>query len=141
MRIVCPSCSAAYDVPDSLMTAGRSVRCARCGGDWTPVAHVPDEPDLPPPPAPTPAPVATAAAPAAEAVATVRPSAMDRLAAHAALPPPSTRLRLAWAASILLLALLFGAAFAWRSQIVAAWPPSARAYAAFGLHPQPGSTP
>jgi hypothetical protein len=66
---------------------------------------------------------------------------MDRLAAHAPPPPPSTRLRLAWAASILLLALLVGAAFAWRGQIVAAWPPSSRAYAAFGLHPQPESPP
>jgi hypothetical protein len=35
--------------------------------------------------------------------------------------------------------LLAAAGFAWRGQIVAAWPPSARAYAAFGLHPQTGS--
>ena len=38
MRITCPSCSAGYEVPDSLMPAGRIVRCARCGSEWTPVA-------------------------------------------------------------------------------------------------------
>jgi predicted Zn finger-like uncharacterized protein len=129
MRIVCPSCSAAYDVPDSLLTAGRSVRCARCGGDWTPVEAVGPEPE---PPSPPPMPVATA--PMAEVAVVARPSAMERLAAHAALPPPSTRLRLAWVGSLLLLALLIGGAFAWRGRIVAAWPPSARAYAAFGLY-------
>jgi hypothetical protein len=65
-------------------------------------------------------------------------SAMARLAAHPAIPRSSTALRLAWAGSIVLLLLLCAVAFAWRSQIVAAWPPSARAYAAFGLHPQTG---
>jgi predicted Zn finger-like uncharacterized protein len=140
MRIVCPTCSAAYDVPDSLVTAGRSVRCARCGGDWTPVAVAAPEPDLPPPPVAAPAPVPVAEPAAAAVVATARPSAMDRLAAHAALPRPSVRLRLAWVASLVLLALLAGGAYAWRSDVVAAWPASARAYAAFGLHPQTEST-
>ena len=32
------------------MTAGRSVRCARCGGDWTPVEAVAVAPEPPPPP-------------------------------------------------------------------------------------------
>jgi hypothetical protein len=45
---------------------------------------------------------------------------------------------LAWAASIGVLFLLAGAAYAWRDQIVEAWPPSARAYAVFGLQPEPG---
>ena len=60
---------------------------------------------------------------------------MDRLAAQPALPPKSMHLRLAWAGSLLLLMLLFGAAYVWRGDIAAAWPPSARGYAAFGLHP------
>jgi hypothetical protein len=62
---------------------------------------------------------------------------MDRLAAHArpALPPPAIRLQLAWAGSVALLILAGAGAFAWRSQIVDAWPPSARAYAFFGLEP------
>jgi predicted Zn finger-like uncharacterized protein len=136
MRIVCPNCSAAYDVPDSLVTAGRSVRCARCGGDWTPVEVAAPEPDLPSPPIAAPAPVTVAEPPAAPVVASRRLTAMDRLAAHAAFPRPSVRLRLAWVASLVLLVLLAGAAYVWRSDVVAAWPPSARAYAAFGLHPQ-----
>ncbi len=46
MRIVCPSCQAAYEVPDKLLAGSpRKVRCARCGGDWVPE----------PVPAPTPA--------------------------------------------------------------------------------------
>jgi hypothetical protein len=60
---------------------------------------------------------------------------MARLALHPAMRRSSTALRLAWAGSIVLLILLGAVAFAWRTQIVAAWPPSARAYAAFGLHP------
>ncbi|MCX7377561.1 MAG: zinc-ribbon domain-containing protein [Alphaproteobacteria bacterium] len=35
MRILCPSCQAAYEVPDKLLSSGpRKVRCAKCGGDW-----------------------------------------------------------------------------------------------------------
>jgi hypothetical protein len=61
---------------------------------------------------------------------------MERLAAHAAWPQPSNQLRLAWAGSLVVLLLAIGAAYVWRSQIVAEWPPSARAYAVFGLQPQ-----
>ena len=61
---------------------------------------------------------------------------MDRLAAQPALPPKSIHLRLAWAGSLVLLILLLCAAYVWREDVVAAWPPSARGYAAFGLHPQ-----
>ena len=145
MRIECPSCSAAYDVPDSLVTAGRVVRCARCGGDWTPVAAAaapepeapePATPPQPPPQPPPPAPAAVTDGAAAQIETTAHPSAMERLAAHAAWPRPSTQLRLAWAASLVLLVLAAGAAYAWRGQIVAEWPPSARAYALFGLQPQ-----
>lgn len=34
MRITCPACAAAYDVPDRLVGARRRLRCARCGHDW-----------------------------------------------------------------------------------------------------------
>jgi predicted Zn finger-like uncharacterized protein len=138
MRIVCPSCSAAYDVPDAQLTAGRIVRCARCAVEWTPVppAAAPPEAEAPPPPStdePAPPPVRTPEAPLAP---TPRQSAMDRLAAHPVRLQRSTLLRLAWAASLVLLVLAFGAAFAWRDRIVSAWPPSAHAYAALGMHPQ-----
>jgi predicted Zn finger-like uncharacterized protein len=153
MRIACPSCSATYEVPDSLVTVGRVVRCARCGGDWTPVEGTPVQ-DVDPPPraaAPPPPPTEPAAAvverTAAEETAepqttpeTPGPSAMDKLAAHPALPQSRLPLRLAWAASLLLIILAAWSAYALRSQIVDAWPPSARMYAAFGMRIGPGST-
>jgi predicted Zn finger-like uncharacterized protein len=136
MRIVCPSCSAAYEVPDSLVTAGRVVRCARCGGDWTPVVTAPEpvpelavtsvEPGEPAPPA-------VATADGGGGWSSPRPSAMDRLAAHPAGPPSRLPLRLAWAASLVVVGLMIWGGYAWRSQIAAAWPPSTRMYAAFGL--------
>lgn len=148
MRLECPTCQAAYDVPDSLVTAGRVVRCARCGNEWIPVAAVPFEPAPPPPPpvdlSPEPPPAVdnpvvdspVVDSPVVEPTLAPRPSAMDRLAAHPALPPPSTPLTLAWVASIALLVLVAGAVFTWRSQIVAVWPPSARGYAVLGLQPK-----
>jgi predicted Zn finger-like uncharacterized protein len=159
MRLVCPSCSAVYEVPESRIAAGRMVRCARCGSDWIPVTEAPAASfDAEAPPKAEASPLAQAppeaevlapsepaqsTAPSAEGVArrsmvTVSRSAMARLAAHPALPRASTALRLAWAGSIVLLLLLLAVAYAWRSQIVAAWPPSGRAYAAFGLNPQTG---
>jgi predicted Zn finger-like uncharacterized protein len=149
MRIACPSCAAAYDVPDSLVPAGRGVRCARCGSDWTPVQATAPAPDLPPPaseasPLPSSVPETAEArgvsAAAAEPEPAPRLSAMDRLAAHPAWPRSRLRLRLAWAASLLLLALAGWSGYAWRFQIIEVWPPSARMYAAFGVHPATSST-
>lgn len=51
MRIICPSCQAAYEVPESLIGgAARKVRCARCGNEWVPTAEpaTPDAPRKPP---------------------------------------------------------------------------------------------
>jgi predicted Zn finger-like uncharacterized protein len=150
MRIVCPSCSAAYEVPDSLVTAGRTVRCARCGGEWTPVqaGAVERESEITPMEAPPsdfsePVAITTPPAPVSDATPVAEPSprpssAMDRLAVQSAPPSSRLRLRLAWLASLVLLALLCFAAYAWRADIVEAWPPSARMYAAFGMRPSPG---
>ena len=139
MRTACPSCSAAYDVPDSLVPPGRVVRCARCGSEWTPAGPAPPPPDAeaapPPEPEPEPEPIVRRRA-AQVAEPAPRQSAMDVLTAHPALPQPSPRLRLAWAASVLLLVMGAAVAIAWRAQIVESWPPSARMYAAFGMHPQ-----
>jgi len=74
---------------------------------------------MPPAPAPT--------------IAPVRPSAMERLAAQPAIQRPPIALRTAWVTSVLLLVLAVGASLVWRDHIVTAWPPSARAYAMFGL--------
>jgi predicted Zn finger-like uncharacterized protein len=154
MRIVCPSCSADYDVPDSLVTAGRVVRCAACGGEWIPVEVDAAEPDSAPPsalqpPPNDPPPVSGNAVPTAApqeppvdgltiADAVLRPqSAMDRLALHSALPSSRLRLRLAWLASLAVLAFLGWAAYAWRAEISTTWPPSARMYAIFGVQSLP----
>jgi predicted Zn finger-like uncharacterized protein len=150
MRIVCPACSAAYEVPDSLLTAGRNVRCARCGNEWMPVqaATVERESELAPmeaPPSDFSEPVAITApqAPVGDATPIAEPSprpssAMDRLAVQSAPPPSRLQLRLAWFASLVLIALFCIAAYAWRADIVEVWPPSARMYAAFGMRPPPG---
>jgi predicted Zn finger-like uncharacterized protein len=149
MRIVCPSCSAEYDVPDSLVTAGRVVRCARCGGEWMPVqAGAADQEPIPPPmndpPAISGEPVVTTApaAPSTDASPVTdapRPSsAMDRLALHSVRPASRLPLHLAWLASLAVLAFLGWAAYAWRADIVTAWPPSARMYAPFGVQALPG---
>ena len=124
MRLVCPSCSVAYEVPDSLVPGGRVVRCARCGGEWTPVAREPAAPEperepetLPVPRTPSPPPL----------------TAMDRLAAHPAMSRPDRLLQAAWGLSVLLIVVAVGFGYVWRGKIMHAWPPSARMYAAFGM--------
>ena len=111
MRIVCPSCSAAYDVPDSLVTAGRSraMRAVRRrmdarGGRWR------RQPEPPPPPTPTPPPVADGRRLSRQTVvrrqrgASVRDGSAGRACRAGRRQRPG--LRLAWAASLVLLALL-----------------------------------
>ena len=134
MRIVCPICSAAYDVRDDLLGAGRTVRCTRCGEEWVAGPTTPDvtlesepEPDAAdpfgeerladPPPAP-------------------RLSAMDRLASHPApVPRRDGRLVAAWVASVVLLLAVVIGLIAWRGPIMHAWPPSIRLFDALGLGP------
>jgi predicted Zn finger-like uncharacterized protein len=148
MRIVCPTCPAEYDVPDSLVTAGRVVRCAGCGGEWMPVqvGAAEQEPVPPsvddPPPIPVEPAASTAAVPHTEgsAVSDAPPPASparDQLVVHATRQSSRVPLRLAWLASLAVLGFLGWAAYAWRAEIVAAWPPSARMYAAFGVQPVP----
>ena len=36
MKIVCPSCDAAYEVPEKVATSRRKMRCARCATEWVP---------------------------------------------------------------------------------------------------------
>lgn len=150
MRIVCPSCSAAYDVPDSLLVAGRPVRCVRCSGEWAPVTEPAPaiEAQIPKPALPeaeSPAPLAAAVlapavlAPIEPAVTPPAPvviagqSAMERLAASPARPKSSLPLLLAWGLTAVVIAAAVWLAYEWRGQIIAAWPPSARAYEVFGL--------
>ena len=134
MRLDCPSCAASYDVPDAKLAGRKTVRCARCGHQWAPSqASAPGAtPATPRSPASWPNPdwpdpdwadrgrARTAAGP-------------SRLAPPAAPRPGRLGLRLAWAATGLVLAIGLAAAFVWRTEIVRAWPPSLRVYAALGL--------
>ncbi|HST73964.1 MAG TPA: zinc-ribbon domain-containing protein [Acetobacteraceae bacterium] len=170
MRIVCPACSAAYEVPAALLGTPRPVRCARCGSEWLPEAaaepgsaeaHPTEalrEPpggsvverlgELPesatglsvsvvdPPSRPAPEPVPPTIReeePPDEPALTA--SAEQSLVAEPAPRREGTLLRLAWAASVLILVLLVWAAYGWRTEIMHAWPASERLYAALGLLP------
>ncbi len=162
MRLACPSCAAAYEIPDRMLTAGRPLRCARCGHQWAYQAPA-GEPGLAPateapvigtpaigasaigasdtgPPSP---PIRAQAAPAdADRPAPEPPpegptafAAMDRLGLTSKPAPETGRaaLRAAWAASILVLILAAAAGYTWRDGLMQAWPPSQRVYAALGL--------
>jgi predicted Zn finger-like uncharacterized protein len=138
MRIVCPSCAAGYDVPDALLAGRKTVRCARCGTEWTP-----------PPPAELTAPegfpdpvrpvfvepgAADFGMPGAADFGTAEGTAPPaRPAPPLAAPRISLGLRLAWAASLLVLVAGLAAGVVWRARIAQAWPPSLRVYAVLGL--------
>ena len=140
MRIVCPSCAATYDVPDTRLASIRVVRCARCEEEWSPsgAPAPPAQADQPPAaqagqPASPPAQALQALAdPPASAPATSGPAAAkprwrpEWRFARMALPA-------AWAASILLLICLAWASYAWRAGVMAGWPPSERVYGALGI--------
>jgi predicted Zn finger-like uncharacterized protein len=124
MRIICPSCTAEYEVPVSRVTQHRLVRCARCRNAWAPVPSGGDA--VPPdggynlvPPGPESLPPVTA---------------MDRLAA----PPPgrssSSALLAAWVVSLAVLASGVAAIVIWRDSVMHAWPASALVLAPFA-HP------
>jgi predicted Zn finger-like uncharacterized protein len=126
MRIVCPSCSAAYDVPEARLRPGRVVRCTRCGKEWAPVPkkdelHFPEpagghELRRQPPPMPP-----------------SGPTAMDRLASQPRLPADGTWLRIAWLSSIAVVLGLVLVFILLREPIMHAWPASERLYSALGL--------
>jgi predicted Zn finger-like uncharacterized protein len=126
MRLVCPKCQAAYDVPDTRLGGKpRRLRCTRCAHEWM----VEPPPPLPPPP-----------------VSPLRPAA-PLVAAAAAHPPQaafpdytedktSDRGALAaWAVSVLLVTGLALAAVYFREDVMRLWPPSQRLYALFGAVP------
>ncbi|NKE43665.1 hypothetical protein HB662_02680 [Roseomonas frigidaquae] len=145
MRISCPSCSAEYDVPDQALAAGpRTLRCARCGHSFR--AALPEPPatesEPPPrsiPPAAPPAPGKVMGAPTASPTESARTpppppgaAAQDRLADAPSSPPDRFALA-GWLVTLLVLALAAYAGYAFRAEIMTAWPPSQRLYALLGL--------
>ncbi|MGE0255279.1 MAG: DUF3426 domain-containing protein [Alphaproteobacteria bacterium] len=150
----CPSCDTRFNVPDgALGTGGREVRCSRCGHRWhalpPPAAAMAPPPAMsPPPPARRERPVE--APPARDAEAASQPPlpqgivSRPRTVAPARQPVPETspaRLRLAVLALVAALALLGGVLWFLRAELVTAWPPAGRVYAAIGIEvgpPAPG---
>ena len=138
MRIVCPSCSATFEVPKTRLAPGQAVRCARCGTDWTPLAEA--EPELTvhssepagqPPLTDSPEPMTrSSTAPAVQATPTLLGQILDRLSFAR---PGEPALVAGWAVSIAVLVGLAWAAVTWRSNVMHAWPPSERLYTALGL--------
>ncbi len=163
MRIACPTCAAAYEVPDAVLAAGpRLLRCARCSTEFPaalreaevrpePAAPsepapdpIPEPPAEPPPqdasPAPDPAPPAAepppelAVAPRDRPPPTRGPSASSPIEPLVSPAAPGQRaLAAAWIASVGAIGAGLFALLHWQAEIAAAWPPAARLYAALGL--------
>ncbi len=140
MRVSCPACDAAYEIPDDVMAAGRRLRCARCANEWVPVAAE-DPADLAPPP-PV---VAAKVEPTTEDLEPAQPSARPPpplvasppLIQDRAEPEPESRsaarVLAAWTLSVAILVGIAVAAYVFRETVQSAWPPSQLLYAALGL--------
>jgi predicted Zn finger-like uncharacterized protein len=152
MRISCSVCSTTYEVPDQTLAVGRKVRCAKCGHQWVPRPAVVRGPAprpqsespterVPParlaeslteiPPVPM-APPAQAVAPdPLHGTTIIRPLSTPQ--------PPRRRAGaaawLGWVASLAVWVAVLWAAYAYRTQVMDAWPPAKRLYAALGLGP------
>jgi predicted Zn finger-like uncharacterized protein len=134
MHVTCPNCSAAYEVPDRLLSAGpRLLQCTRCSHQFS-VAPPPSDPAPEAPPAP---PVEVKAAPvAAEAPAPppAKPEVVAPLAKAAPLAaaPPTRKgdagAVLGWVATLGLLAVSGVLIAANEARIIAAWPPAERLF-------------
>lgn len=151
MRIACPGCAAAYDLPDALLAAGpRELRCARCGAQFRASLPEPEAPEpVAPEPVPVPEPEPVVAAPAPEPPPPAEPPPdrppPSRGPRHAMpidppLPAPEERPEaspraaiVGWLGSLALIAVAIWAAIIFRAEIIAAWPPAARLFLALGL--------
>ncbi len=134
MRIACPTCDTAYEVPESALKPGRKVRCARCETQWAP------PPVEPPWQQPTRAELERLYGPADDDDVSAEPpeapavSAMDRLSAYDKRQQRGRKaLAVAWVLTAVVLIGLLAAGVAGRRTVMAAWPPSMRLYGLIGL--------
>jgi predicted Zn finger-like uncharacterized protein len=138
MRLVCPACETAYDVPETALRAGRAFRCALCRYEWVPVAGEPVEMGaaLPAPLDEAPAPLARTPQPmfAADKMGQDKVGqdkiGQDKIAQDRA--GPRAEVVAAWFLTLLLLAAGIAESIYWRQSIIRAWPASERAYALLG---------
>lgn len=153
MQIACPVCSANYEVPDQMLGPGRKVRCAKCGHQWVPGPAPVRNAASPPRPTPAPSPGSPPRANFRERLSELprvstqpQPLVMepvDRLRSTVAEEPAyqvterrsSPAVWIGWVASVIVWGLVIWAAYAYRAEIMAAWPPSQRLYVALGLGP------
>jgi predicted Zn finger-like uncharacterized protein len=142
MRIRCPSCSATYEVPETLVERPRTVRCAKCAHDWlaTPIDDDPTQEADAAEPTEATAPVHEPADDELEPIMGPTPlSAIERLSASGDLSPRIRRhdriLTAAWAFSFAALAGLGVAGYTKRDALMREWPASKRVYATLGLAP------
>ncbi len=162
MRIACPACAAAYEVPDRLLAGpARTLRCSRCGADFAlpratapePVAPPPAEvtaPEPPPPPVvaapepplpspePEPAPEPEAKPEPPPVVAPIAAAPRPEPLAMTARAPvvqaePSRALAGAWIASLVVVLGAVLGFFAFHAKVMELWPASTRLFAALGL--------
>lgn len=162
MRIECPGCEAAYEVPDAQIRPGRSVRCVRCDRQWQPAGELPET--LPQPQSRQPGPVEQepvpleagpleggsveaganpvrlrrSAAPPVPLVPAAGPGAGSGgtgLAARIAEAWRRPGWGAGWAASLIVMAGLLASAAYWHTAIMQDWPPSIRLYTALGVPP------
>lgn len=160
MRIACPTCAAAYEVPDRLLAGpARTLRCSRCGTDFTLAPAAPPEPlaeaphgeppsDAPPaaepPAAEAPAPEPAPAEPPPPAPPTVAEREPPRRAAPLTAPrPPPPQVEAveapgrgmvgAWLASVAAVLAAVFALLVFRAKVMEFWPASERLFLALGL--------
>ncbi len=123
MILSCPSCSTRYLVdPRALGSVGRRVRCAKCLYTWlqAPPADMPKSLE---PPLVEPRPIPPG-------------SNLPALAGRA----PRRGVALGWVALVAVVVAVIGGGAYFRNEIVAAWPATARLYAAIGQKPElPGA--
>jgi predicted Zn finger-like uncharacterized protein len=139
MRIACPACSAAYEVPDALLGKGRRLRCTRCGHAWmaTPPAAEPAPPATAPPAPPRPAAGPSPIEPPPLVPMPRRPPQvidppLPQLGDAPARQEFNPLLWAAWIGSVLLVIAALVLLWAYRAEVVAAWPPAARLFLALG---------
>ena len=146
MILTCPECATSYFVDDGkIPAAGREVRCAACGSRWTATpAKAADTIELDAPLA------ATQPASEPDPTIDIEPPALRPRPDREALPrafrarveeKKSVKAAAAtgavWAGMGLMLALIVGAAFLFRIDIVRLWPRTASAYASLRVPVNP----
>lgn len=131
MRLVCPHCAAAYDVPPGLLAGRSAVRCARCGQQW--VEQGGPTPALDEAPEGADAGTGALLAPGAADAPAPAFGPPRRLARSSDIRSSDMGPRFGWAASVLALTLGAWSAVAWRTDVMHAWPPSERLYSVLGL--------